>query len=170
MNIGDAAIASGVSSKMIRYYESISLIPRVGRTGAGYRVYTDREVFSLKFIRHARDLGFSVDQIAKLLALWQNRDRASAEVKKLALAHVEALEAKAEELHKLSQTLRHLAEHCNGNDRPDCPIIEELADGSNDVGAVSSPKFGVKRVHSGRQPSSSAATVPPRAERRSKMS
>lgn len=154
MNIGDAAIASGVSSKMIRYYESIRLIPRVGRTGSGYRVYTDREIHALRFIRHARDLGFSVEQIAKLLALWQDRHRASAEVKKLALAHVKTLEAKAAELNKLSRTLRHLAEHCHGNDRPDCPIIDELAEGAHDVGAMPSPKFGVKRVHNGRRPSS----------------
>lgn len=157
MNIGDAATASGVSSKMIRYYESIDLIPRVVRTGSGYRVYTDRDVYSLRFIRHARDLGFSVEQIAKLLALWQDRHRASAEVKKLALAHVKALEAKAAELNKLSRTLRHLAEHCHGNDRPDCPIIDELAEGSHDVGAMSAPKFGIKRVHNGRRPSSHAA-------------
>lgn len=151
MNIGDAATVSGVSSKMIRYYESIGLIPEVERAGSGYRVYAERDIHSLRFIRHARDLGFSVEQIAKLLALWQNRDRASAEVKKLALAHVKSLEAKAEELKKLSRTLRHLVEHCHGNDRPDCPIIDELAEGSHDFAALPSPKFGVERVHNGRR-------------------
>lgn len=155
MNIGDAAAASGVSSKMIRYYESIGLIARVGRTDSGYRVYTDCEVHALRFVRHARDLGFSVEQIGKLLALWQDDDRASADVKQLALAHAEALEAKAQELLGISRTLRHLGEHCHGDQRPDCPILKELCNGITDVGAASSPRFGVERVHNGRRPSPS---------------
>lgn len=132
MNIGQAAAASGVSAKMIRYYESIRLFPRVARADSGYRVYTDMDVHMLRFIRRARDLGFSVGQIGGLLALWRDRDRASADVKRIALDHIGALRRKVTELEQMIGTLAHLAERCHGDDRPDCPIIEELAD--NDVG------------------------------------
>lgn len=126
MNIGDAAAASGVSAKMIRHYEAIGLIA-AARGGNGYRVYAERDVAVLRFIRHARDLGFPLDDIRRLLALWQDRGRTSAEVKRLALAHVEALEAKADSLRRMAASLRHLAAHCHGDDRPDCPILDDLA-------------------------------------------
>jgi Cu(I)-responsive transcriptional regulator len=127
MNIGEAAKASGVSAKMIRYYEQIGLIPKATRSDAGYRNYDLPEVHSLRFIRRARDLGFSVEQIAELLALWRDRSRASADVKAVALAHIAGLKGKIAELQAMTETLEHLAKHCRGNARPDCPIIEDLA-------------------------------------------
>ena len=129
MNIGQAAAASGVSAKMIRYYESIGIINAVTRTEAGYRVYSDADVHTLRFIRRARDLGFSVERITNLLALWQDRSRASAEVKRIAQAHVVELEQKMRELAEMADTLRHLAKNCHGDHRPDCPIINELSQG-----------------------------------------
>ncbi len=130
MNIGQAATASGISAKMIRYYESVGLIPSADRSTSGYRVYSQEDVHTLRFIRRARDLGFSVEQIAALLALWQDRSRASADVKRLALSHVEKLEAKRREIDEMVATLRYLASHCQGNNRPGCPIIDELSAGS----------------------------------------
>ncbi len=126
MNIGDAAAASGVSAKMIRHYESIGLL-KAQRSTNGYRVYAERDVALLRFIRHARDLGFPLEDVRRLLALWQDRDRASKEVKRLALAHVAALETKAESLRTMAASLRHLAAHCHGDARPDCPILDDLA-------------------------------------------
>ena len=135
MNIGMAAKASGVSAKMIRYYEATGLIPQAGRTGSGYRAYTDKDVHKLRFVRRARDLGFSVEQIGTLLKLWEDRSRSSSDVKRVALAHVESLRERALRLEEMAATLQHLADHCRGNDRPDCPIIEELAGGpSHEVG------------------------------------
>jgi Cu(I)-responsive transcriptional regulator len=127
MNIGQAAEASGVSSKMIRYYESIGLVPKTVRTEAGYRVYSQNDVNTLAFVRRARDLGFSVEQIAELVALWRDRDRASTDVKRIALEHVEILERKARELQEMAATLKHLAKYCHGDERPECPIIDGLA-------------------------------------------
>jgi MerR family copper efflux transcriptional regulator len=127
MRIGEAAGASGVSAKMIRHYEAVGLLPAAARSGANYRDYGDAEVHALRFIRRARDLGFSLAEIAGLLALWGDRQRASAEVKRMALAHVEALETKARDLSAMAATLRHLAAHCHGDARPDCPILDELA-------------------------------------------
>lgn len=143
MNIGEAAKASGVSAKMIRYYESIGLIGEAGRSASGYRVYAENDVHTLSFVRRARDLGFSVEQMTDLLALWKDRSRASADVKAIALQHVEILEEKARALAEMSKALRHLAATCQGNDRPDCPIIDEFAKG----GAAKpvrqrKPKFG----------------------------
>jgi Cu(I)-responsive transcriptional regulator len=126
MNIGQAAEASGVSAKMIRYYESIGLIAKTIRTEAGYRIYSESDVHNLRFIRRARDLGFSVEQIGELVSLWRDRFRASTDVKRLALDHVSALERKASALQAMADTLRHLADHCRGDHRPDCPIIAEL--------------------------------------------
>lgn len=132
MNIGEAARTSGVSAKMIRHYEAIGLAPQPDRTEAGYRVYSDQNVHVLAFVGRARDLGFSVPQIAELVALWADRDRASAEVKRIALEHVEILEHKAKALQEMATTLKHLAENCRGDRRPQCPIIEDLAKGSGD--------------------------------------
>jgi len=127
MNIGDASRASGISAKMIRYYEQTGLIPPAGRSDAGYRIYTDSDVHTLRFLRRARDLGFSMEQMGELLALWRDRNRASGDVKRLALEHVAQLESKAQALREMARTLRHLADHCQGDARPHCPIIDELA-------------------------------------------
>ena len=127
MNIGEAATASGVSAKMIRYYESVGLIPEAARTSTGYRVYGVKDVHTLRFIRRSRDLGFSVKDIAQLLALWQDRNRASADVKAFALQHVDELNSKIAELEAMVKTLQHLASNCRGNNRPDCPILDGLA-------------------------------------------
>jgi Cu(I)-responsive transcriptional regulator len=127
MTIGDAAAASGVSAKMIRYYESIGLVPAPLRTESGYRVYTEADVHTLRFVSRARDLGFSLDQIRDLVALWHDRARASTDVKRIALDHVAGLEEKARQLQAMADTLRHLAEHCHGDRRPECPILEDLA-------------------------------------------
>ena len=127
MIIGDVASKSGISAKMIRYYEQIGLIPPPGRTEAGYRVYSERDVHTLRFIRRARDLGFSVSQLEELLALWSDRNRASAEVKRIASEHIAELEQKIKELQQMREALVHLARNCHGDDRPDCPIIEDLA-------------------------------------------
>jgi MerR family transcriptional regulator, copper efflux regulator len=143
MNIGQASKASGVSTKMIRYYESIGLITQPMRTVSGYRIYSDKDVHALRFISRARDLGFSVDQMADLLALWRDRSRASADVKAIALQHIEALDEKARALQAMSHTLRHVADHCNGDDRPECPIIEEFAEAATPAPKARRPRFGV---------------------------
>lgn len=127
MNIGEASARSGVSAKMIRYYESIGLITPPARTAAQYRVYADDDVHTLRFVRRARDLGFSLEETRELLALWRDRSRASADVKALAMAHIRDLEAKAAELQAMADTLRHLAAHCHGDHRPDCPILSDFA-------------------------------------------
>ena len=143
MNIGQAATASGVSAKMIRYYEQTGLIPEAARRDSGYRDYDDADVHRLRFIRAARDLGFSVGQIAELLALWSDRERASADVKTLALGHVEALKQKRAEIDSMIATLESLARRCHGDDRPDCPIIEGLADDSMPSASSATPRrFG----------------------------
>ena len=127
MNIGQAADASGVSAKMIRYYESIGLIRPPRRTDSNYRVYEEDEVHVLRFIKRARTLGFSVDETATLLGLWQDKTRASAEVKAVASNHIAALETKIAELEGMVKTLRHLVHCCGGDNRPDCPILDDLA-------------------------------------------
>lgn len=126
MNIGEAARASGVSAKMIRYYEETGLIPPAGRTGAGYRTYGPKEVQILRFVRRARDLGFPMEKVADLLALWRDRGRASAEVKRLAEDQVAALTLRIREMEEMKATLEHLVHACAGDDRPDCPILADL--------------------------------------------
>lgn len=146
MNIGQAAAASGISAKMIRHYETIGLIEAAERTGSGYRVYTQKDVETLRFIRSSRDLGFQVDQIKALLALWRDRNRASSDVKKVALIHVEELEAKMRQLQDMADTLRHLAHNCHGDNRPDCPIIQELASSNAEQPYRPAPRKG-KLLH-----------------------
>ena len=131
MNIGEAAEATGVTAKMIRHYEQIGLIRAAGRTGSGYRVYGPRDLSTLSFIRRARDLGLSIAQIRDLLTLWQDRARASADVKRIAGAHIDEMKAKMLLLQEMVQTLEHLSAHCHGDDRPDCPILEQLASGAD---------------------------------------
>jgi Cu(I)-responsive transcriptional regulator len=126
-NIGEAAKASGVSAKMIRHYEEEGLMPRAGRTVAGYRLYRESDIHLLRFIRRARDLGFSLKEVKALVGLWSNRKRASADVKRLALAHVADLDARIAEMRAMRRALSGLADHCHGDDRPDCPILDDLA-------------------------------------------
>jgi Cu(I)-responsive transcriptional regulator len=127
VNIGEAAKASGVSAKMIRHYESIGLLPAAGRTHSGYRTYTESDLHRLRFVKRARNLGFSIKQIENLLALWGDRRRSSAKVKTLTQKHIAELEARIAEMQAMKQALQHLAHQCHGDERPDCPIIEELA-------------------------------------------
>ncbi|MEB0135604.1 Cu(I)-responsive transcriptional regulator [Actimicrobium sp. CCC2.4] len=162
MNIGQAAKFSGVSAKMIRYYEQLGLIPQATRSDAGYRQYSPADAHSLRFIRRSRDLGFSVEQIAELLALWRDRGRASADVKTMALAHVAGLKAKIVELQSMAQTLEHLADHCHGNDRPDCPIIADLAEPTAAAQQHSPAQDRTPRFGSGSIRPSRPAVEPPR--------
>ncbi|WP_290648662.1 Cu(I)-responsive transcriptional regulator [Aquisalimonas sp.] len=127
MNIGEAALASGVNAKMIRYYESTGLVPAARRSVNGYRVYSSADVHTLRFVKRARDLGFSMAQIDQLLQLWQDPHRSSAEVKRVASEHITELQQKISELESMKRTLEHLAQHCHGDQRPECPIIEDLA-------------------------------------------
>ena len=127
MNIGEAAKASGVSAKMIRHYEEVGLLARAERSESGYRLYREADVHTLRFIRHARDLGFPLAVIGELVGLWQNRRRSSRVVRAVAQAHIEDLERKAKDILAMKATLEHLVHCCNGDDRPDCPIIEQLA-------------------------------------------
>lgn len=126
MNIGEAAKASGVSAKMIRYYEQTGLIPSAGRTAAGYRTYTASDVRMLRFVRRARDLGFQVEAIGELLALWRDRSRHSADVKQLAQVQIDGLRRRIAEMESMVATLDHLVQGCSGDDRPDCPILADL--------------------------------------------
>lgn len=127
LNIGAASDASGVSAKMIRHYEEVGLIPKARRTYSNYRTYSENDVHVLRFIRQARDLGFSVKQIGELLSLWQNRRRSSSRVKSLALEHIRELDEKIREMQAMKATLEQLAARCHGDERPDCPILDDLA-------------------------------------------
>ena len=126
-NIGQAAKASGISAKMIRHYEEVGLMPAASRTLSGYRTYNHQDVHLLRFIRHSRDLGFSIKQIADLLSLWRDKNRASSKVKSLAAEHIEMLNKKIEELNTMKSELSRLVSCCHGDGRPDCPILDELA-------------------------------------------
>lgn len=126
MNIGEAAERAGVSPKMVRHYETLGLLPKVHRTESGYRVYTDSEVHTLRFIKRSRDLGFSIPEISELVKLWQDRRRPSSSVKKVASAHVAELDRKIKELESMRKTLSHLIHCCQGDHRPDCPILQDL--------------------------------------------
>ena len=129
VNIGQAAKLSGVSAKMVRHYESLGLLPRVGRTDSGYRQYSQAEVHTLQFIKRSRELGFSMDEIAGLVSLWQNRRRTSASVKRIAQQHADALAQRIEAMQAMQRTLQQLIHCCHGDDRPDCPILDDLAAG-----------------------------------------
>ena len=135
MNIGDVAKATGISAKMIRYYEETGLIRAALRTYSGYRVYSENDIQTLRFVRRARDLGFTVKQIDGLLTLWRDRDRASADVKQIAMGHVAELEKKMRELKEMTETLRHLASNCHGDAKPDCPILMSLGNSTPDAPA-----------------------------------
>jgi MerR family transcriptional regulator, copper efflux regulator len=126
MNIGQAAEASGVSAKAIRYYETSGLIAPAGRSGAGYRVYGEADIRALRFIRRARDLGFSIERIRRLLDLWHDKGRASADVKRLALDHVGEIDAKIAALVAMRDAVQELAAACDGDHRPECPILRDL--------------------------------------------
>jgi MerR family gold-responsive transcriptional activator of gol and ges genes len=133
MNIGEASKASGVSAKMIRYYEDIELIPPAARSESGYRAYARTDVHRLRFIRRARDLGFSVAEIGELLGLWNDRSRQSADVKRLAQAHIVELEERIRNLREMADTLQELISCCAGDERPDCPILATLEDPAEEV-------------------------------------
>ena len=126
MNIGQASKVSGVSTKMIRYYEQIGLIPKADRRDSGYRDYSPSDVHMLRFIRRARDLGFAVAEINDLLELWRDKTRQSSDVKRIAKAHIERLQERARSLEAMAATLGTLVACCNGDDRPDCPILADL--------------------------------------------
>ncbi len=126
MNIGEAAKISGVNAKLIRHYESIGVIPKASRSESGYRSYSESDVNILSFVKRARNLGFAMKEIKKLVSLWKNRSRASADVKSLAVKHIEEMEQKIAELQGMVKTLKHLSKNCRGDNRPDCPILNNL--------------------------------------------
>lgn len=135
MTIGQAAAATGVSAKMIRHYEALHLLPEVPRTDAGYRQYDERTLHTLRFIRRARDLGFGLDEIERLLTLWADGGRASAEVKALATRHMADLDQRIARMAAMRRTLMHLVHACHGDGRPDCPILDDLSGGGSDPSA-----------------------------------
>ena len=127
VNIGQAAALSGVSAKMLRHYEALGLVARVARTDSGYRLYNEADVHTLRFIKRSRDLGFSMAEIAELVDLWRNRSRASASVKQVAQTHLDDLAQRIAAMQSMQRTLQDLLQHCHGDDRPDCPILDNLA-------------------------------------------
>jgi Cu(I)-responsive transcriptional regulator len=136
MNIGEASRRSGVSAKMIRHYESLGLFARVRRTEAGYRIYDSNDVHTLEFIRRARDLGFSIEEIQRLLGLWHNRRRTSAAVRRIAQEHLKDLDRKIERLEAMRRAVERLIRHCHGDHRPNCPILDDLAGAAVDAQAL----------------------------------
>jgi MerR family copper efflux transcriptional regulator len=144
MNIGEAANASGVSAKTIRYYEAARLITPAHRTEGGYRVYTQADVVMLRFIKRARDLGFSIERIRRLVDLWQDKSRASADVKRLALDHIAEIRAKIAAMTSMRDTVQELADACEGDDRPECPILRDLEDASREELLPSSAADGAR--------------------------
>lgn len=144
MNIGQAARETGVSAKMIRYYEQSGLVPPAERTASGYREYSQADIHMLRFVRRARDLGFSMPEISELLGLWRDKSRQSAEVKRIARAHIDDLHARIRNLQEMANTLTTLADSCHGDDRPECPIIERLETG--DLDQTVKPRGGLRRA------------------------
>ncbi|MFC3284946.1 Cu(I)-responsive transcriptional regulator [Litchfieldella rifensis] len=128
MNIGDASRLSGVTAKMIRYYEEVGLIPAPLRKANDYRHYRSHDIHLLRFIRRARDLGFTLEQTRQLITLWEDHERSSAEVKRIAIDHIAELNDKIRQLEAMRETLVELAENCHGDHRPECPILRDLAD------------------------------------------
>jgi len=155
VNIGTAAELSGISAKMVRHYESLGLLPPVARTDNGYRQYNEVDVHTLRFIKRSRDLGFAMTEIAELVALWQNRRRTSASVKRIAQKHVDDLTARIAAMQSMQRTLRQLLHHCHGDERPDCPILDDLAgkppDDPSRVGLTSSGKPSIMKVNDTRR-------------------
>ena len=140
MKIGEASAASGISERMIRHYEKIGLMPPAPRRDSGYRDYDERDVHTLRFIGRARDLGFGIEEIGQLLALWHDRSRSSADVKALALARAAELKRKERELHEMRLSLERLAASCHGDERSDCPIIQDLESGDRqETGSLVEP-------------------------------
>jgi Cu(I)-responsive transcriptional regulator len=127
VNIGEAARLSGVSAKMVRHYEGLGLLGRVARTDSGYRQYSEADVHTLRFIKRARDLGFSMEEIGELVSLWQNRRRASASVRKVAQKHADDLAQRIAQMQEMQRTLQHLIHCCHGDERPECPILEHMS-------------------------------------------
>ncbi len=127
MNIGEVSKASGVTSKMIRHYEELGIIPKASRSFSGYRTYSDKDVHILRFVKRARTLGFGMNEIKQLVSLWRNKTRSSADVKRLTMKHIEELETKIHELTTMVKSLKSLSHNCHGDSRPDCPILEDLA-------------------------------------------
>ena len=125
--IGEAARRAGISARMVRHYESLGLLTGVARTGAGYRQYTEADVHTLRFIRRARDLGFSIEEITHLLSLWQDKARASSQVKQIAQKHIASLSERIAAMQAMQRSLQALVQCCHGDDRPDCPILDDLA-------------------------------------------
>ena len=134
LNIGQAATRSGVSAKMVRHYEALGLLGRVPRTDGGYRQYREADVHTLRFIKRARELGFAMTEIAELVSLWRNRRRTSASVHRIAEQHLRELDARIEAMQAMQRTLRDLLAHCHGDERPDCPILDDLAGQAHSVG------------------------------------
>ena len=138
VNIGTAADMTGISAKMVRHYESLGLLPPITRTDSGYRQYSEADVHTLRFIKRSRDLGFSMAEITELVALWQNRRRASASVKRIAQQHVDELAQRIQAMQAMQRSLRQLLHHCHGDERPECPILDDLANHRNDMSALAS--------------------------------
>lgn len=125
--IGEAARRAGVSARMLRHYESLGLLPQVARSDSGYRQYSEADVHVLRFIRRSRDLGFSIEEITTLLGLWQDQARTSASVKQIAQAHIDSLSERIAAMQAMQRSLQSLVQCCHGDDRPDCPILDDLA-------------------------------------------
>ena len=138
VNIGTVADMTGISAKMVRHYESLGLLPPITRTDSGYRQYSEADVHTLRFIKRSRDLGFSMAEIAELVALWQNRRRTSASVKRIAQQHVDELAQRIAAMQDMQHSLRQLLHHCHGDERPECPILDDLANHRNDMSALAS--------------------------------
>ena len=153
MNIGQASHKSGVSAKMIRYYESISLLPEAARKDSGYRDYDDADIHRLVFVRRARDLGFSIDRIRELLDLWNDRDRGNVEVRAVASAHITEMQAQAKKLDEMIGTLQHLVKSCRGENRADCPIMADLSGGQAAPHCAPGATNGKKKANTRRKPS-----------------
>ena len=138
VNIGTAADMTSISAKMVRHYESLGLLPPITRTDSGYRQYSEADVHTLRFIKRSRDLGFSMAEIAELVALWQNRRRTSASVKRIAQQHVDELALRIQAMQAMQRSLRQLLHHCHGDERPECPILDDLANHRNAMSALAS--------------------------------